>query len=101
MIQLIHALDMKEGEMYYMKKKNIIDNIIGAVIFVKYQMPNNHTFATITYPYCYGYSNILLNNISVYRYVSREEYLIKVKEKYDATCLNIILKRLINESFEW
>ena len=35
-----------------------------------------------------------------YRYVSKEEYYAKVKEKYDAKCLNIILKRLIDESFQ-
>ena len=36
-----------------------------------------------------------------YRYVSKDEYYMKVKEKYDAKCLNIILKGLINETFVW
>ena len=36
-----------------------------------------------------------------YRYISKEEYYKKVKEKYDAKCLNIILKRLVDESFQW
>jgi hypothetical protein len=36
-----------------------------------------------------------------YRYVSKEEFYAKVKEKYDVKCLNIILKRLIDESFAW
>ena len=37
-----------------------------------------------------------------YRFVSREEYYMKLKEKYDATCLNLILKRLVNdELFGW
>ena len=36
-----------------------------------------------------------------YKCVSKEEFYAKVKEKYDHKCLNIILKRLIDESFEW
>ena len=36
-----------------------------------------------------------------YRYVSKEEYRAKLKEKYDATCLDIILKRLVNDDFRW
>ena len=43
--------------------------------------------------------NIHLNDF--YRYVSPEEYIRKRKEKYDQTCLNIVLKRLVNENFEW
>jgi hypothetical protein len=36
-----------------------------------------------------------------YRYVTKHEYYTKVKEKYDDKCLNIVLKRLVNEHFEW
>lgn len=100
MFELIDALDMKEGEMYFVKK---LDTIIGEVIFVKYQKPleGSQDFATFSYPYCSGYSHMWLNIISVYRYISEEEYWAKVKEKYDAKCLNIVLKRLVDESFEW
>ena len=28
-------------------------------------------------------------------------YYMKVKEKYDQTSLDIVLKRLVNENFEW
>ena len=35
-----------------------------------------------------------------YRCVSKEEFYAKMKEKYDAKCLNIILKRLVDESFQ-
>ena len=41
------------------------------------------------------------SRIVIYRSVSKEEFYAKVKEKYDAKVLNIILKRLINESFQW
>ena len=46
------------------------------------------------------YDLIQINN-NFYRVISEEEYYSKLKEKYDTTCLNIILKRLINENFEW
>jgi len=36
-----------------------------------------------------------------YKCVSKEEFYKKVKEKFDLKCLNIILKRLIDESFQW
>jgi|UniRef100_A0A6C0D2V4 hypothetical protein len=36
-----------------------------------------------------------------YRYVTKHEYYTKVKEKYDQTSLNIVLKRLVDESFQW
>ena len=99
MFELIDALDMKEGEMYFVKNLNYI---IGEVIFVKYQRPGNgQPFITYTYPYMSGYSNTWVSVISVYRYVSEQEYKTKLKEKYDAKCLDIILKRLIDESFEW
>jgi len=36
-----------------------------------------------------------------YRYISKDEYYMKVKEKYNQKCLNIVLKRLVDETFEW
>ena len=36
----------------------------------------------------------------IHRLISKEEYFKKVKEKYDSKCLNIILKRLVDESFQ-
>ena len=100
MLELIDSMNMKEGEMYFVKK---MDYIMGELIFVNYQTPStgSQTFATFAYPYMPGYSATWLNVISVYRYISEEEYKIKVKEKYDATCLNIVLKRLVDESFQW
>jgi hypothetical protein len=35
-----------------------------------------------------------------YRSVTKEEYYSKLKEKYDRKVLNIILKRLVDESFQ-
>jgi len=33
--------------------------------------------------------------------ISHKEYIKKIKEKYNQTCLDIVLKRLIDESFVW
>ena len=101
MFELIDALDMKEGEMYFVKKR---DSIIGEVIFIKYHLTNINNsppFITYTYPYRSGYSHTWVSIISIYRYVSEEEYWAKVKEKYDTKCLDIVLKRLVDESFVW
>jgi hypothetical protein len=99
MYQLIDVLDMKEGTMYFIKK---LDYIIEELVFLKYQMlENGYRYATFVYPYHSIYSHKCLSVISVYRYVSEEEYRSKIKEKYDAKCLGIVLKRLVDESFEW
>jgi len=42
-----------------------------------------------------------LSKTIIYRRISKKEFYKKVKEKYDAKCLNIVLKRLIDESFQW
>jgi hypothetical protein len=36
-----------------------------------------------------------------YRYVSKYQYYMALKEKYDTNCLDIVLKRLVDESFRW
>lgn len=98
MFKLIDALDMKEGEMYFIKNRNFI---IGEVLFAKYHENNSQPFIVFTYPYIPGYSYVNIKDISVYRYISKEEYWAKVKEKYDTKCLDIVLKRLVDESFQW
>ena len=36
-----------------------------------------------------------------YRVVPEKEYIKKVRDKYNETVLNIVLKRLVNEEFIW
>lgn len=97
MFELIDALDMKEGEIYFIKNREFI---IGEVLFAKYYQ-NSQPFIVFRYPYIPGYSQLKVKYISVYRYVGQKEYWTKVKEKYDTKCLDIVLKRLIDESFVW
>jgi hypothetical protein len=105
MFELIDAADMKEGGKYFIKRfDSITTYVIGEMIFINYKKtPSDQYFATFKYPYSSGreYAHLMLKILYVYRYVTEEEYWTKVKEKYDATCLDIVLKRLVDESFQW
>ena len=91
MYELIDVMDMKEGEIYFIIKYNYIHE----VIFINYQIPkNDKPFAVFRYSVCPTYFAWFLNN-SVYQYISEEKYKTKLKEKYIAKCLDIVLKRLI------
>lgn len=93
MYELIDVMDMKEGEMYSIRRRDYIRELI----FVEYQTSTNgQQFATFTFPNCPGYTCPWLNNISVYQYISEEEYNTKLKEKYYVKCLDILIRR-----FEW
>ena len=84
------------GKSYYVKRKN--GDIMGNLIFESYNQSKKAVwFYVPNKPYAYLFQ---LNEIIIYRYVTNEEYLKKVKEKYDHKCLNIILKRLVDESFQ-
>jgi hypothetical protein len=102
MFQLIDKVDMKEGERYCVKR---FDTIIGDLTFVKYHTFINSSFATFHSSLpgysSFGYSNLWLDTICVYRIIGEKEYYEKMKEKYDTKCLNVVLKKIIDESFEW
>ena len=90
MIQLIHYENLIQGEIYYVKH-NFLERI-DKLIFISdsfFKYPNsNYDF------------RVHLNANTFYRFVSKEEFYVKVKEKYDRKCLNIILKRLVDETFQ-
>ena len=103
MFELIDKLDMKEGETYYVKR---FDTIIGDLTFVKYHTFVQTSFATFRYSYTsgfsgFGHSNLWLDTICVYRIIGEKEFYEKMKEKYDTKCLNVVLKKIIDETFEW
>ena len=99
MIELVDKYTLVKGETYYVKRIKKYLQILNQYecIFDKYQED--------------GFVWVLLSTVipveldlelnDFYRYVTREEFYEKVKEKYDATCLDIILKRLINDDFHW
>ena len=91
MLELIDSDNLVKGQMYYVKHEfleRIDDLIFDGGSFFKYP-DNNYSF------------RLHLRANTFYRYVTKEEYYAKVKEKYDQTSLNIILKRLVDESFLW
>jgi hypothetical protein len=101
MFELVNKNKLIKGEKYYVKRKKMyhimnITNYHG--IFDGY---NIEGMGFIWFRIDTGLIELDLVLTTFYKYVSKEEYYAKVKEKYDAKCLNIILKRLIDESFEW
>lgn len=91
MIQLVHPDELVKGQLYYIihdflqRKENLV---FDGFSFFKYA-DSNYSF------------RLHLSANKFYRYISKEEFLKKRKEKYDQTCLNIVLKRLVDESFQW
>ena len=86
-----------KGETYYVKIKKGI--IIGDLLFDTYDYSKTGGWFDTPYKRCGYYFQV--NDIIVYRYITKKEYYAKVKEKYECTCLNLVLKRLVNETFEW
>ena len=84
-----------KGEKYCVKIRN---GFMEDLIFTKYASNTGVWFDNISGHYGYLFE---LNEINIYKRVSHEDFLKKRKEKYDHTCLNIVLKRLVNETFEW
>jgi hypothetical protein len=41
------------------------------------------------------------SNDLYYKHVPNKEYLQKIKDKYDEKVLKIVLKKIVNEDFEW
>ena len=83
-------------EIYYVK---IREGFMRDLIFTdRAQSETGLWFDDVHEPY--GYL-LHLHQIIIYRYVPHQEYLAKLKEKYDAKCLNIVLKRIVNENFTW
>jgi hypothetical protein len=99
MIELVDKYTLVKGETYYVKRIKKYLQILNQYecIFDKYQED--------------GFVWVLLSTVipveldlelnDFYRYISKKEFYAKVKEKYDATCLDIILKRLVNDDFYW
>ena len=108
MFEFVKASKLIKGEKYFVKRKKIYvhtlkryhyygifdgynDVFEGFAWFKSLNTPGNE-YELIELDLC-------LNEF--YRCVSEEEYYEKIKEKYDSKCLNIVLKRLIDESFQW
>ena len=91
MIQQVKYDDLVEGQKYYIIHKR------GAVVEGNLIYVGNHYFK---YPNSSSIFQIV-DMYHFYRYVSKYEYYMALKENYNAKCLDIVLKRLVNENFEW
>ena len=94
MLEEVEINQLIKGQSYFINR-NEWD--LGEVIFNGYQYP----VVWVTFIDKNIHCHLEINKNKFYKYISKEDYYSKVKEKYDAKCLNIILKRLIDESFQW
>lgn len=85
------------GEKYYIKRQH--DNIHFSIFDGYNELFQEFAWFKISNDYILVEFDSEFNKF--YRYVSNEEYYEKIKEKYDDKCLNIVLKRLVDESFQW
>jgi hypothetical protein len=90
MLELVN--DLIEGQQYYVihRRGAVIEGDLIYVGDLHFKYPNSiQTFQINERFYHF------------YRYVSKEEFYEKLKGKYDSKCLNVVLKGLIDETFEW
>ena len=99
MFQEIDGLDLIEGELYVIINP-VTETRIEKATMIRYTSTRDQDYYGIQYD-SDGRDTISLEETIFYRYVSNKEYKEKVREKYNSTCLNIILKRLVDESFDW
>ena len=89
------------GEKYYVKRKKRFHSMYIKNCYGIFDGHNFEGFGFIWFRIDTGLIELDSQLNTFYKYVTREEFYKKVKEKYDAKCLNIILKRLVDESFQW
>lgn len=94
-----HYKNLKKGQTYFA----IFESYEFEVVFKSYVFHRECN-------YCDNCDAILVDNTNsylmdihwqFYRVVLEKEYMAKVRDKYDQTVLNIVLKRLVNEEFIW
>ena len=100
MLEEINRCDLISGNSYFIKSINRVITITN-IKFIHYTEINDERTVGLFDTHILGMCLINHNDWIIYRYVSSKEYKEKIREKYNATCLHIILKRLINESFTW
>ena len=99
MLELVNENTLIKGEKYYVKRKpRYLQNAKNfECTFHCY----NDEFEGFAWVITNIPMELDLDLNEFYRYISKKEYYAKLKEKYDARCLDIILKQLVDESFSW
>jgi len=95
-----HYKNLKKGQTYFA----IFESYEFEAIFKSYYIFHREC------DYCDNCDAILVDEKNSYlmdihwqfhRVISEKEYMEKVRDKYNETVLNIVLKRLVNEEFIW
>ena len=99
MFEEIDSLNLIQGELYLIINPVFKIRIEKATMICYTHTREQNPFGILFD--CDGRNTMILEETIFYRYVSTEEYREKIREKYNSTCLNIVLKQLIDESFDW
>jgi hypothetical protein len=84
---------------FYYIKNHITNYSIGKAKMIRYK--DREVSTSGVFHGNFGMFFIELKDWTFYRYVSAEEYKQKRRDKYDATCLDIVLKQVVDETFSW
>jgi hypothetical protein len=98
MIELMDKYTLVKGDKYYVKRKPryLQNGRTFECIFDHYFDDGDYAWVISDMPI-----ELDVTILDFYRYISKKEFYTKVKEKYDAKCLDIILKRIVNDDFTW
>ena len=96
MFELVDGTKLIKGEKYFVKGRKDRN-----IIFIEYDIIGDIQMAVCICIYMNSIIYLFTDTNHYYRYITNEEYQEKLKMKYDTKCLDIILKRLIDESFVW
>lgn len=103
MLEEIDGWDLIPGEYYYIRNV-ILNEVYAKQLFLQYTDPNYSRPVGLFY----GKINtndekslIRLDRLTFYRYVTPQEYREKLIEKYQDTCVKVVLKKIVNETFNW
>jgi len=100
LVKKVNFTDLIKNEMYYIKDNTKHHEFrVGSYIFIEHR-GEQYLSAYCKVPFS-NYTCYLSRKYNYFKVVTQEEYYKKVKEKYDQTCLDIILKHLVNEHFCW
>jgi hypothetical protein len=103
MFEFTQSDKLIKGEKYFVKRKKIYVHTLKRHHYYGVFDDYNDVFEGFAWFKSFNDFELVELDLCLnefYRCVSEEEYYIKLKEKYDDKCLNIILKRLVDESFQ-
>jgi len=97
--------NLKEGEKY----RVTFESYQFDLIFCYYAFRGNYGYCENCYAVfkeklklSNGWSHITVDNsFEYYKFISKKEYISKLRDKFNEKVLNIVLKRLINDDFKW